>query len=98
MRATESQITVVSIVCSIACSGRDQEKHQRPALLAFMRGIHRSSVDSPHTGPVTRKKFPFDDDVIICAQWMAMDASNSNDEYHEYQVVSVIGFNIMTNF
>ena len=27
----------------------------------FGRGIHRSPVDSPHTGPMTRKIFPFDD-------------------------------------
>ena len=26
-----------------------------------MRGIHRSPVNSPHKGPVTRKMFPFDD-------------------------------------
>ena len=28
--------------------------------LAFVRGIHRSPVNSPHKGPVTRKMFPFD--------------------------------------
>ena len=36
----------------------DQRKHQRPASLTFVRGIHRCS---PHKGPVTRKMFPFDD-------------------------------------
>ena len=30
-----------------------------------MRGIHRWPVDSPHNGPITRKKFPFDDVIIV---------------------------------
>ena len=95
IRAMESQITVISIVCSIACSGRDQRKHQSSALLTFVKGIYRWPVDSPHTGPVTRKIFPINDAVIICTQWMAMGASNSNYEYHKYQFVSVIGFNVI---
>ena len=39
-------------------SGADQRKHQSPASLAFMRGIHRWAVNSPHKVPVTRKIFP----------------------------------------
>ena len=65
MSAMASQITGVSIVCSGVCSGSDQRKHQSPASLAFVRGIHRWSVDSPHKWPVTRKMFPFHD-VIVC--------------------------------
>ena len=34
------------------------------ASLAFVRGIHRWPVNSPHKGPVTRKMFPFDDVII----------------------------------
>ena len=45
----------VSIVYSNVCSGADQRKHQRSASLAFVRGIHRSPVNSPHKGPVRRK-------------------------------------------
>ena len=30
-----------------------------------MRGIHRSPVDSPHKGPLTRKKFSFDDVILL---------------------------------
>ena len=41
--------------------GADQRKHQSSASLAFVRGIHRWPVHSPHKGPVTRKMFPFDD-------------------------------------
>ena len=40
---------------------QDQRKHQRSASLAFVRGIHRSPVNSPHKGPVTRKMFSVDD-------------------------------------
>ena len=50
-----AQITGVSIVCAVVCSGADQRKHQSFALLAFVKGIHRPSVNSPHKGPVTRK-------------------------------------------
>ena len=41
--------------------GADQRKHQSSASLAFVLGIHRWPVNSPHKGPVTRKMFPFDD-------------------------------------
>ena len=34
----------VSIVCWTVCSGADQRKHQSFTSLAFVRGIHRSSV------------------------------------------------------
>ena len=37
------------------------------ASLAFVRGIHRWPVNSPHKRPVTRKTLPFDD-VIMCCQ------------------------------
>ena len=39
--------------------GADQRKHQSSASLAFVRGIHRWPVNSPHKGPVTRVMFPF---------------------------------------
>ena len=41
MSAMASQLTSVSTVCSFVCSGANQRKHQSPALLAFVRGIHR---------------------------------------------------------
>ena len=34
------------------------------ASLAFVRGIHRWPVNSPHKWPVTRKMFPFDDVIM----------------------------------
>ena len=65
LSAVASQITCVSIVYSTVCSDADQRKHQSFASLAFVRGIHRWPVNSPHKGPVTRKMFPFDDVVMI---------------------------------
>ena len=41
------------------------KKHQSPASPAFVRGIHRSPVNSPHKWPVTRKMFPFDDVIMF---------------------------------
>ena len=61
---TTSQITGVLIVYSTVCSGTDQRKYQSSASLAFVRGIHRWPVDSPHKGPVTRKMFPFNDVIM----------------------------------
>ena len=36
-------------------------KNQSSASLAFVRGIHRSPVNSAHKWPVTQKMFPLDD-------------------------------------
>ena len=63
--AMASQFTSITIVYSTVNSGADQSKHQSSALLAFVWGIHRGSVNSPHKGPVTRKMFPFDDAIIL---------------------------------
>ena len=65
MCAMASQITSPTIVYSIVYSSVDQRKHQSSASLAFVRGIHRWPVNSPHKGPVTRKMFPFDDVIMI---------------------------------
>ena len=59
-----SQITKLTIVYSSVYSGADQRKHQSSASLAFVRGIHRSPVNSSHKGPVTRKMFPFHDVIM----------------------------------
>ena len=68
MSAMASQITSLMIVYSTVYSGTDQRKHQSSASLAFVRGSHWSPVNSPRTGPVTRKMFPFDD-VIVDLSW-----------------------------
>ena len=64
MRAMASQITSLTIVYSTVCSSADQRKHQSSASLAFVLGIHRWPVNSPHKKPVTRKMFPFDDVIM----------------------------------
>ena len=70
-----SQITSLAIVYSIVYSGADQRKHRSPASLAFVWGIHRGPVNSPHKWPVTRKMFPFEDVIMETKfQW------NSNCE------------------
>ena len=60
-----SQITSLDIVYSTVYSGTDQRKHQSSASLAFVWGIHRGPVNSPHKWPVTRKMFPFDDVIML---------------------------------
>ena len=65
MGAIASQITSLTSVYSIVYSGADQRKHQSSASLAFVRGIHRGPVNSPHKWPVTRKMFPFDDVIMM---------------------------------
>ena len=43
----------------------DQRNHLSSTSLAFVRGIHRWPVNSPHKWPVTRKMFPFNDVMIL---------------------------------
>ena len=64
MNTMVSQITSLTSVYSTIYSGADERKHQSSASLAFVRGIHRWPMNSPHKGPVTRKMFPFDDVIM----------------------------------
>ena len=64
MGAIASQITNLTIVYSTVYSDADQRKHHSSASLAFVWGIHRGPVNSPHKWPVTRKMFPFDDVIM----------------------------------
>ena len=59
-----SQIVSFTIVYSTDYSGADQRKHKSSASLAFVWGIHRGQVNSPHKWPATRKMFPFDDVIM----------------------------------
>ena len=65
MGAIASQITSLTIVNATVYSDADQKKHQSSVSLAFVRGIHRGPVNSPHKWPVTRKMFPFDDAIVM---------------------------------
>ena len=64
MGAMASQITSLTIVYSTVHSDANQRRHQSCASLAFVRGIHRWPVNSPHKWPVTRKMFTFDDVIM----------------------------------
>ena len=66
MGAIASQITSLTIVYSTVYAIADQRKHQSSASPAFVRGIHRWPVNSPHKWPVTRKIYPFDDVIMRC--------------------------------
>ena len=74
------QITSLTIVYSTVYSDADQRKHQSSASLAFVRGIHRSPVNSPHKWPVTRKMFPFDDVIMVLTHKNAL--SGESIRYH----------------
>ena len=65
MSLMASLITSLTIVYSIVYSGTDQRKHQSSTSLAFVQGIHQWLVNSPHTGPVTRKMLSFDDVIML---------------------------------
>ena len=69
MSAMASQITSFTIVYSSVCSGSDQRGHQIYASLAFVGGIHRWPVYSPHKGSVTRKI-----KNNVCIQWQTVSA------------------------
>ena len=98
MGAVASQITSLTIVYSTVDSDVDQRKHQSSASLAFVRGIHRGPVNSPHKWPVTQKMFPFDDVIMLSLQgWLvwgtgtqenlgAADLSTTAAHQSEYQV------------
>ena len=83
MSPMASQITSLTIAYSTIYSVADQSKHQSSASLAFVRGIHRWPWNSLHKGPVTRKKFSFDDIIMMtCFMiiWVlpCLDATVSN--------------------
>ena len=65
MDAIASLFTSLTIVYSTVYSDADQRKRQSSVSLAFVWGIHRGSVNSPHKWPVTRKMFPFDDVIKV---------------------------------
>ena len=80
MTMMASQITSLTIVYSTVCSCEDQRKHQSSTSLAFVRGIHRWPVNSPHKGPVTRKMFPFDEVIMWyhMASWILVTTASGN--------------------
>ena len=82
MSAMASQITGVSIVLSTVCSSADKRKCQSSVSLAFVRGIHRWPVNSPHKGPVTRKMFSFDDVIVTVTHVMIPIGAQTISRHH----------------
>ena len=73
-----SQITSLTIVYSAVYSGTNEIKHPSSSSMAFVRGIHRWPLNSPHKGPVTRKMFPFD--YVIMDLWLLDGTRPSSTE------------------
>ena len=83
MGAIASQITSLTVVYSAVYSGADQSKHQSSASLAFVWGIHRGPVNSPHKWPVTRKTFPFDDVIMhVLILYIERSRCSSNTQFY----------------
>ena len=78
MSSMASQIASLTVVYSTVYSDADQRTHQSSASLAFVRGIHRGPVNSPHKGPVTRKMFPFDDVIMRIFRNSAFSSEDQN--------------------
>ena len=74
------KITSFMIVYSTVYSSANQTKYQSSASLAFVRGFHRFTVNSPHKEPVTRKISLFDD-VIMRVVWDSNIRHLANSEY-----------------
>ena len=80
MGAMASRITSHTIVYSTVYSDADQGEHQSSVSLAFVRG----PVNSPHKWPVTRKKFPSHDVIMIMYDFIAFEI---NDSYKSLDIV-----------
>ena len=94
MGAMASQITSLTTVYSTVYSGVDQRKHQISASLAFVRGIHRWPVNTPHKWPATRKRIPFDD-VIMCLDVLWRHIASFMKSWHCYiSMCAVISYNV----
>ena len=62
-------------------SGTDQRKHQSSASPAFVRGIHRWLVNSPHKGQVTQKNFHLmhhHNVRMVALHWLELGPTNLN--------------------
>ena len=82
MTTIGSQITSLTVVYSTVYSDADQRKHQSSASLAFVRGIHRGPVNSPHKWSATRKMFPFDDVIMNTGfdNWVSYVVTTTSDK------------------
>ena len=69
--ALASQITASRLFTQPFIQAQIKEYIKSSASVAFVRGIHRWPVNSPHKGPVTRNMFPFDGVIMLPnIQWV----------------------------
>ena len=73
-------------------SGTDQRRHQSSASLAFVKGIHRWPVNSPHKGPVTRKMYPFDDIIMHSTSVVVYSSVYSGADQRKHQSSASLAF------
>ena len=72
--------TSLTIVYSAVYSGADQIKHQVYASLAFVWGIPRGPMNSPHKWPVTRKCFHLMTSSWDTSQWLVEEQCITNEQ------------------
>ena len=95
MSTMTSKITSLTVVYLTVYISADQRKHQSSASLAFVWGIPRGPVNSPHKGPVTRKMVPFDD--VIMSRDIAHSITMTNTGYIlDYEVTKHIPHLVLT--
>ena len=81
-----SQITSLTIVYSTVYPGADQRKHQSSSSLAFVRGIHRRTVNSAHKWPVTQNSFH-----LMTSSWSRKNVKNNRNVLDCYKPFISIG-------
>ena len=94
MGAITSQITSLTIVYSTVYSGTYQRKYKSCASLAFVRGIHRGPVNSPHKWLVTREMFPFDDVIIMISYYASSNRFTVSNHWRPCLIKSVMRIRI----
>ena len=77
-----SQITSLTIVYSTVYSDADQRKHQSSASLAFVRGMQRWLVNSPHKWPVTRTE-------NVSIWWRHHGTLPKQEAWHIYGIIPI---------
>ena len=88
-----SQITNLTIVYSTVYSDADQKQYQSSASQAFVWGIHRWPVNSPHKWPVTRKFFPFYDVIMNVPNASITDCTGCSCSHTQYISMHIKCFN-----
>ena len=80
MRTMASQITSPTIFYLALYPGSYQRTFHSSASLAFVQGIHRRPLNSPHKRPTMRKMFPLDDVIMrnmhtVCCGSLCLNTS-----------------------